>query len=193
MTKKPSPPAPTDLTPTTPYWTRLKSWRKHIGLTQNEVVRRTQKTGNVGGYEMAPRPPLAETPKKQKKARARNRHPSREALADLSQAVGIPPEEFPEYLLATLREALDEARYIRPLVNAKRYVTSEAEGDRVSAEWQKAYERGLSESVQCLTQLIEALDALATERMANGSEPPSLLRLLRPASGGGPPNGRAAG
>lgn len=86
-----------------PYWQRLRRLRTERGLSQPQLYRLTQDVSleMVRALERDPAKATASP-------RSRSRYPSAATLARICQALGVPPEEFPEYRLAAARDRLDD-------------------------------------------------------------------------------------
>lgn len=85
-----------------PYWTRLKRLREAAGLSQPELFFRSGVSiGTIRGLE--------QPYQSQKDGRTgSSRYPSLETIERLSQALGVEPDEWPEYRLAHARKLLDD-------------------------------------------------------------------------------------
>ncbi len=120
-----------------PYWERIRSLKARFGLTEDDLVRGSKRLTRSTLQALM-------RPYKPQKAGASNssRYPRPERIKYVAEALGVPPEEFPEYRLAKARELLDERHH------------------------------GLDQALTNLAEITEALDALAAERKANGGEPP---------------------
>lgn len=86
-----------------PYWERFQRLKRDNGLSWSDLVRASEKASlsTLRAFALAPAKPG-------NGKRTRDRYPSAETIADVARALGVPPEEFPEYQLAKAREALDE-------------------------------------------------------------------------------------
>jgi transcriptional regulator with XRE-family HTH domain len=86
-----------------PYHERLRRLRREAGLSQPALFRVVEGVSldTIRALERDPavRPATG---------RGRARYPSAATLAALATALGVAPEEFPEYRLAKARERLDE-------------------------------------------------------------------------------------
>jgi transcriptional regulator with XRE-family HTH domain len=89
--------------PVEPYWQRLRRLREERGLSQPQLYRETEDVSleMVRALERDPAKPT-------RSQRSRSRYPSAATLARICAALGVPPEEFPEYRLALARDRLDD-------------------------------------------------------------------------------------
>lgn len=86
-----------------PFHSRLKRLREERGLSQPALFRA------VDGVSFSTIVSLEQDPTRATNgARGRARYPSPETIEALAPALGVQPEEFPEYRLAMARRLLDE-------------------------------------------------------------------------------------
>jgi transcriptional regulator with XRE-family HTH domain len=86
-----------------PYYERLPRLRREAGLSQPALFRAAD------GVSLDTIRALERDPSVRSAAgRGRARYPSAATLAALAKALGVAPDEFPEYRLAQARAQLDE-------------------------------------------------------------------------------------
>lgn len=88
--------------PAEPYHQRLRRLRRERGLSQPQLYRLAEGV-SFDMIRAMERDPARAT----SSSRPPSRAPSADMLARVSRALGVPPEEFPEYRLAQARRALD--------------------------------------------------------------------------------------
>lgn len=86
-----------------PYWQRFSRLKQEKNLSWSQLVRTAKNAGLSTLRGLTIEPP---TPGEAK--RGLHRYPSAETLEDAARALGVEPEEFPEYRLAKARDLLDE-------------------------------------------------------------------------------------
>lgn len=88
-----------------PYWERFARIKREKGLTWDDLIRESRDDRvSLGTFRAFAIPPSDDENGK----RSRGRYPSPETIAKVARALGVEPEEFPEYRLARAREKLDE-------------------------------------------------------------------------------------
>lgn len=83
------------------YWERFTRIKRAKGLSWTQLVRAAEKASTSTFRAFAAEPPEDGSP-------GRWRYPTAATIADVARALGVEPEEFPEYRLAMAREMLDE-------------------------------------------------------------------------------------
>lgn len=83
-----------------PYYERFLRIKEEQGLSWTQLVRNSESVSLSTLRAFAMPPNTGDS--------RRWRYPSAETIADVAQALGISPEEFPEYQLAQFRARFDE-------------------------------------------------------------------------------------
>ena len=144
--------------PVEPYYARLRRLRRERGLSRSNLLRLT---GHIGIDTLIA---LEQTPEPDRpQGSGKSRYPSAETLEDIAQALGVEPEEFPEYRLAKAREELD---------------------DRIV---------GLDRALATLSALQAAQRQRADQGLAAAAAPPSRSRRRQRATGTAGPSHREDG
>lgn len=86
-----------------PYWHRISRLRDERGLSHGRLY---LACGGEVGHETLRR--IQRDPEKHGGTNGAARYPSAQVLEIVARALGVDPEEFPEYVLARARSVIDE-------------------------------------------------------------------------------------